>query len=79
MFVSQPPLPISAPVLKPPPPPPLPDDVDTKPNLKESVGAGCSEARLIGVISAFLQVTTLHYFFQPTTKRRNFVSFIIFK
>lgn len=42
--------------MKPPPPPPLPDDLDAKIHLKESVEAGCGEAKLIGVMSAFLQV-----------------------
>lgn len=50
----QPPLP--QPVVKPPPPPPLPDDLDSKVHLKEAVEAGCGEAKLIGVVSAFLQV-----------------------
>ncbi|CAG5025606.1 unnamed protein product [Parnassius apollo] len=52
--VGEPPLP--APVAKPPPPPPLPDDLDSKVLLKETVEAGCGEAKLIGVMSAFLQV-----------------------
>lgn len=41
---------------KPPSPPPLPDDLDSKAHLKEAVEAGCGEAKLIGVMSAFLQV-----------------------
>ncbi|XP_063535589.1 ecto-NOX disulfide-thiol exchanger 2-like [Cydia strobilella] len=53
-FEKNPPLP--QPIVKPPPPPPLPDDLDAKVHLKESVEAGCGEAKLIGVMSAFLQV-----------------------
>ncbi|XP_013172515.1 PREDICTED: ecto-NOX disulfide-thiol exchanger 2-like isoform X1 [Papilio xuthus] len=53
-IVDQPPLP--APIIKPPPPPSLPDDGDTKVHLKGSIEAGCGEAKLIGVMSAFLQV-----------------------
>ncbi|KAL0822624.1 hypothetical protein ABMA28_004657 [Loxostege sticticalis] len=48
--------PLPQPVVKPPPPPPLPDDLDSKVHLKEAVEAGCGEAKLIGVVSAFLQV-----------------------
>ncbi|XP_013190791.1 ecto-NOX disulfide-thiol exchanger 2 isoform X2 [Amyelois transitella] len=48
--------PLPSPVVKPPPPPPLPDDVDSKVVLKETVEAGCGEAKLIGIMSAFLQV-----------------------
>ncbi|KAL4703278.1 hypothetical protein ACJJTC_015410 [Scirpophaga incertulas] len=48
--------PLPAPVEKPPPPPPLPDDLDSKVHLKNAVEAGCGEAKLIGVMSAFLQV-----------------------
>ncbi|XP_028178561.1 ecto-NOX disulfide-thiol exchanger 2-like [Ostrinia furnacalis] len=48
--------PLPSPVVKPPPPPPLPDDLDAKVHLKEAVEAGCGEAKLIGVVSAFLQV-----------------------
>ncbi|KAM3966308.1 ecto-NOX disulfide-thiol exchanger 1 [Aphomia sociella] len=48
--------PLPSPIVKPPPPPPLPDDVDSKVHLKEKVEAGCGEAKLIGVMSAFLQV-----------------------
>ncbi|XP_075978640.1 ecto-NOX disulfide-thiol exchanger 2-like isoform X2 [Anticarsia gemmatalis] len=48
--------PLPSPVVKPPPPPPLPDDLNTKVHLKEVVEAGCGEAKLIGVMSAFLQV-----------------------
>ncbi|CAH2039704.1 unnamed protein product, partial [Iphiclides podalirius] len=50
----EPPLP--SPVVKPPPPPPLPEDLDAKVHLRETVEAGCGEAKLIGVMSAFLQV-----------------------
>ncbi|XP_037869835.1 ecto-NOX disulfide-thiol exchanger 2 isoform X1 [Bombyx mori] len=52
--VSEPPLP--SPVTKPPPPPPLPDDMNSKVHLNETVEVGCGEAKLIGVMSAFLQV-----------------------
>ncbi|XP_059053730.1 ecto-NOX disulfide-thiol exchanger 2-like [Achroia grisella] len=48
--------PLPSPIEKPPPPPPLPDDMDTVVQLKEQVDAGCGEAKLIGVMSAFLQV-----------------------
>ncbi|XP_053606436.1 ecto-NOX disulfide-thiol exchanger 2-like [Plodia interpunctella] len=48
--------PLPQPVVKPPPPPPLPDDLDTKVQLTQAVEAGCGEAKLIGVMSAFLQV-----------------------
>ncbi|CAG9793810.1 unnamed protein product [Diatraea saccharalis] len=54
MDTKNPPLP--SPVAKPPPPPPLPEDLDSKVHLKEAVEAGCGEAKLIGVMSAFLQV-----------------------
>ncbi|XP_026316825.1 ecto-NOX disulfide-thiol exchanger 2 [Hyposmocoma kahamanoa] len=54
-FDNNPPLPIIS-TMKPPPPPPLPEDLDSKVHLKEAVEAGCGEAMLIGVISAFLQV-----------------------
>ncbi|XP_049874415.1 ecto-NOX disulfide-thiol exchanger 2 isoform X2 [Pectinophora gossypiella] len=53
-FDKNPPLP--SPLKKPPPPPPLPDDMDNKINLKETVEVGCGEAKLIGIMSAFLQV-----------------------
>ena len=54
----QPPLP--SPLVKPPPPPPLPDDVDsTADPLQEQVDAKCGEAKLIGVMAAFLQVRTV--------------------
>ncbi|KAG6442236.1 ecto-NOX disulfide-thiol exchanger 2 isoform X2 [Manduca sexta] len=49
-----PPLPL--PIEKPPPPPPLPDDLDAKVTLKEIVEPGCGEAKLIGIMSPFLQV-----------------------
>ncbi|CAH2091238.1 unnamed protein product [Euphydryas editha] len=48
--------PLPSPVNKPPPPPPLPDDVDSKVQLKEDVELQYGEAKLIGVMSAFLQV-----------------------
>lgn len=46
------------PMAKPPPPPPLPEDTNAtdKVNIAETVDAGCGEAKLIGVMSAFLQV-----------------------
>lgn len=43
-------------VTKPVLPPPLPDDINSNLHLKETVEAGCGEAKLIGVMSAFLQV-----------------------
>lgn len=46
-------------VVKPPPPPPLPEDAESTTKLKETVDAGCGEAKLIGVMSAFLQVRSL--------------------
>ncbi|XP_045495528.1 ecto-NOX disulfide-thiol exchanger 2-like [Colias croceus] len=46
--------PLPSPVVKPPPPPPLPEEVEAK--VKPDVGAVCGEAKLIGVMSAFLQV-----------------------
>lgn len=55
-FCLQPPLP-SNPLIKPPPPPPLPDD--DKVNLGDTIDANCGEAKLIGVMSAFLQVGSL--------------------
>ncbi|KAJ8713419.1 hypothetical protein PYW07_013789 [Mythimna separata] len=48
--------PLPSPIVKPPPPPPLPEDLDSAVHLKEAVEAGCGEAKLIGVMSAFLQV-----------------------
>ncbi|XP_041986220.1 ecto-NOX disulfide-thiol exchanger 2-like [Aricia agestis] len=48
--------PLPQPIAKPPPPPPLPDDMEPKAEVKEEVDSGCGEARLIGVMSAFLQV-----------------------
>ncbi|XP_045766467.1 ecto-NOX disulfide-thiol exchanger 2-like [Maniola jurtina] len=48
--------PLPSPVVKPPPPPPLPDDVDSKVPLKEEIDVKCGEAKLIGIMSAFLQV-----------------------
>ncbi|CAH2981264.1 unnamed protein product [Chilo suppressalis] len=48
--------PLPSPMVKPPPPPPLPEDLDSKVHLREAVEAGCGEAKLIGVMSAFLQV-----------------------
>lgn len=49
--------PLPSPLVKPPPPPPLPDDVDSTANsLQEMVDAKCGEAKLIGVMAAFLQV-----------------------
>ncbi|KAG7296168.1 hypothetical protein JYU34_021269 [Plutella xylostella] len=48
--------PLPSPVVKPPPPPPLPEDLDAKVHIKDEVEAGCGEAKLIGVMSAFLQV-----------------------
>lgn len=50
----QPPLP--SPAAKLPLLMPLPDDLDAKVHLREIVEAGCGEAKLIGVMSAFLQV-----------------------
>lgn len=41
---------------KPSPLPPLPGDVDDKVHLKEAIEPGCGEAKLIGVMSTFLQV-----------------------
>ncbi|XP_068618201.1 ecto-NOX disulfide-thiol exchanger 1-like isoform X2 [Battus philenor] len=55
----EPPLP--APISKPPPPPPLPDDFQSKVHFKSTVEAGCGEAKLIGVMSAFLQESTRYY------------------
>ncbi|KAJ2944302.1 hypothetical protein O0L34_g18288 [Tuta absoluta] len=52
-FDSKPPLP--SPVQKPPPPPPTPDDMN-KLTVKETIDAAAGEGRLIGVMSAFLQV-----------------------
>ncbi|XP_039755642.1 ecto-NOX disulfide-thiol exchanger 2-like isoform X2 [Pararge aegeria] len=54
---NKPPLP--SPVMKPPPPPPppLPDDLNkSNVSLKDEVDAKSGEAKLIGVMSAFLQV-----------------------
>lgn len=48
--------PLPSPIVKPPPPPPLPEEADAVVNLKEVVEAGCGEAKLIGIMSAFLQV-----------------------
>ncbi|XP_026486988.1 ecto-NOX disulfide-thiol exchanger 2-like [Vanessa tameamea] len=48
--------PLPSPVNKPPPPPPLPEELDSKVHLKEDVEVQCGEAKLIGVMSAFLQV-----------------------
>ncbi|KAH9637150.1 hypothetical protein HF086_016172 [Spodoptera exigua] len=50
--------PLPSPMVKPPPPPPppLPEDAESSGHSKETVEAGCGEAKLIGVMSAFLQV-----------------------
>ncbi|CAH0584204.1 unnamed protein product [Chrysodeixis includens] len=48
--------PLPSPIVKPPPPPPLPEEADAEVNIKEVVEAGCGEAKLIGIMSAFLQV-----------------------
>ncbi|XP_023946148.2 ecto-NOX disulfide-thiol exchanger 2 isoform X1 [Bicyclus anynana] len=48
--------PLPSPVVKPPPPPPLPDDMETKVMVKDEVDPASGEAKLIGVMSAFLQV-----------------------
>ncbi|CAK1556189.1 unnamed protein product [Leptosia nina] len=51
-FDKNPPLP--SPVTKPPPPPPLPEEAESKPPVEIKPEFG--EAKLIGVMSAFLQV-----------------------
>ncbi|XP_047503602.1 ecto-NOX disulfide-thiol exchanger 2 isoform X1 [Pieris napi] len=51
-FDKNPPLP--SPVSKPPPPPPLPEEGEAR--IKPDVEPQCGEAKLIGVMSAFLQV-----------------------
>lgn len=50
--------PLPSPIVKPPPPPPppLPEDIPSSGHSKETVEPGCGEAKLIGVMSAFLQV-----------------------
>ncbi|VVC90884.1 unnamed protein product [Leptidea sinapis] len=48
--------PLPSPVSKPPPPPPPPEDIDAKVLVRDEVDAVCGEAKLIGVMSAFLQV-----------------------